>query len=186
MLNRLWAARGDTEAPSASSRSDDEDVIAVVACPNPACTVGLRIPTKKRLKVVCPQCHTRFMFDSSLEASWNVHIPEGQNGAWDLQAPACDQPKMREFMGLAGVGFPWASATGLLYPIGATIYIVSATPAGPAMVTGYGLANLGYLLFAAGVFGGTFRIFGLRKRTQVFGAAVLSFVLGTLLSNVGS
>lgn len=98
---------------------------------------------------------------------------------------AYDQPKMREFMGGAVVGFPWPSAAGLLYPIGATIYIAAATPAGPAMVTGYGLANLGYLLFAAGVFGGTFLIFGLRNRWQVFGAAVVSFTLGTVLSDVG-
>jgi hypothetical protein len=53
------------------------------------------------------------------------------------------------------------------------------------MVVGYGIANLGYLLFAAGLFGGTFRVLGLKNRWQVFGAAVASFALGTVLSNVG-
>lgn len=42
---------------------------------------------------------------------------------------AYDQPKMRKFMGITGDGFPWPSALGLLYPIGATIYIGTATPA---------------------------------------------------------
>jgi hypothetical protein len=31
------------------------------------------------------------------------------------------------------------------------------------MIAGYGLANLGYLLFAAGIFTGTFGVFGLRR-----------------------
>lgn len=97
---------------------------------------------------------------------------------------AYDQPKMRKYMGIAGGNFPWQSAVCLLYPIGATIYITAATPAGAAEIIGYGISNLGYLLFAAGVFGGTFRILGLRNRWQVFGAAVVSFVLGTVLSNV--
>jgi hypothetical protein len=98
---------------------------------------------------------------------------------------AYDQPKMREFMGISGGGFPWLSAAGLLYPIAATVYIAISTPAGATVVLGYSIVNLGYLLFAAGVFGGTFRILGLRNRWQVFGAAFASFLLGTVLSNVG-
>lgn len=97
---------------------------------------------------------------------------------------AFDQPKMREFMGITRASFPWPSAVALLYPVGATIYIATTTPAGFVTVIGYGIANLGYLLFAAGIFCGTFRILGLRNRWQVFGAAVVSFVLGTVLSNV--
>lgn len=95
---------------------------------------------------------------------------------------ACDQQKMREFMGIARDSFPWTSAVALLYPVSATIYIATTTPASSAMVIGYGMSALGYLLFAAGIFGGTFRILGLRNRWQVFGAAVLSFVVGTVLS----
>ena len=67
----------------------------------------------------------------------------------------------------------------------ATVYIATATPAGAAIVVGYGIGNLGYLLFAAGVFGGSFRILGLKNRRQIFGAAVASFLLGTVLSSIG-
>jgi len=72
-------------------------------------------------------------------------------------------------------GFPWPSALALLYPVGAAISIATAMPevrsaalARPAMVAGYGLGNLGYLLFAAGVWPGAFRVLGLKKRWQVF------------------
>lgn len=101
---------------------------------------------------------------------------------------AFDQPNLREFMGTerARTGFPRPSAVALLYPVVATIYIATTTSAGTTMVIGYGIANLGYLLFAAGVFGGSFRILGLRNRWQVFGAAVVSLVVGTVLSNVGA
>jgi len=99
---------------------------------------------------------------------------------------AYDQPKMRDFMGIADTEFPWPSTVALLYPLGATIYIATATPAGLAMVIGYGLANLGYLLFAAGIWGGSFRILGLKNRWQVLGSAGVSFALGTVLSNVGA
>jgi len=80
----------------------------------------------------------------------------------------------------------WPSATALLYPISATIYIAGWTPAGPAMVAGYGLANLGYLLFGAGIWAGSFRILGLTKRWQVFAAALASFLIGIVLSNIGA
>jgi hypothetical protein len=88
-----------------------------------------------------------------------------------------------------GTGFPWPSALAVLYPVGAAISIAkampevrSATMARPAMVAGYGLANLGYLLFVAGVWPGTFRILGLKKRWQVFASAVLSLAVGTVLA----
>jgi len=81
-------------------------------------------------------------------------------------------------------GFPWFSALSLLYPIGATIYIATRTPAPPIMIAGYGLANFGYLLFAAGVFTGTFGVFGLKKRWQILMLAVVCFAIGTLLSNI--
>jgi hypothetical protein len=98
---------------------------------------------------------------------------------------AYDQPKMREFMGLVGARVSWPSAVALLYPISATIYIAGWTLAGPSMVAGYGLASLGYLLFGAGLWAGTFRILGLKKRWQVFSAALVAFLVGTVLSNVG-
>ncbi len=98
---------------------------------------------------------------------------------------AYDQPKMRKFMRIGSTGFPWPSALALLYPIAATIYIATWTPANPVMVVGYGLANLGYLLLGAGIWSGSFRVLGLRKRWQVVSVAVVSFVLGTVLSNIG-
>ncbi|MGH9929157.1 MAG: hypothetical protein ACREA9_08010 [Pyrinomonadaceae bacterium] len=78
---------------------------------------------------------------------------------------------------------PLASALALLYPVTATLYIAS-TPARPAEIAGYGLANLAYLLAAAGVVKGTFLAFGLRKRTHVFAVASACFIVGVVLSNV--
>jgi hypothetical protein len=80
-------------------------------------------------------------------------------------------------------GFPWVSALSLLYPVAAMIYSAS-TPAPPVIVIGYGLANLGYLLFVAGIFAGHFYILRLVKRWHVFLCSLIAFVLGTLLSNV--
>lgn len=93
---------------------------------------------------------------------------------------------MRQLIRSAGGGFPWPSTLALAYPIAATVYIASRTPAGPAMVVGYGLANLGYLLFAAGIWAGTFRVLGLKKRWQVLVSAIAAFVVGTALSNIGA
>lgn len=143
------------------------------------------------------QRDTADVFDEIIADARNVLRPHGlandDEAAFNLfnivvlsyAYSAYDQPKMREFLGIKGAGFPWPSAIALLYPAGATLYIANATPAGFASVIGYGIANLGYLLFAAGIFGGTFRVLGLRNRWQVFGAAVVSFVIGTVLSNLG-
>jgi hypothetical protein len=97
---------------------------------------------------------------------------------------AYDQPKMREFMGIKVSIFPWVSALCLLYPIGAGVYIATQTPARPPMILGYGLANLGYLLIGAGIFRGTFKVFGLKKRWQVVVAGISAFLIGTFLSNI--
>jgi len=98
---------------------------------------------------------------------------------------AYDQPKMKEFIGIRSNKFPWLSAISLFYPVLATFYISTRTPASFPMVIGYGLANLGYVMFAAGIFAGTFRIFGITKRWQVFVGAIVAFLVGTILSNVG-
>ena len=99
---------------------------------------------------------------------------------------AYDQPKIRQFMGIKASVSPWVSAISLLYPIGAGIYIATQTPASMAMIVGYCLANLGYLLIGAGIIKGTFRIFGLKKRWQVIVAGALAFLVGTFLSNIGA
>jgi len=80
--------------------------------------------------------------------------------------------------------FPWVSAIFLLYPIGAAVYIATQTPARPPMIVGYGFANLGYLLVGAGIFKGTFKIFGLKKRWYVLVAGAIAFLIGTFLSNI--
>lgn len=99
---------------------------------------------------------------------------------------AYDQPKMCEFMGVKSSIFPWASAISLLYPIGAGVYIATRTPASSLMIMGYCLANLGYLLIGAGIIKGTFGIFGLKKRWHVLTGWAISFLIGTLLSNIGA
>ena len=88
-------------------------------------------------------------------------------------------------MRFAGADFPWPSAIALLYPISAIVYICAWTPESPAVVVGYGLANLGYVLFAAGVWAGSFRALGLTKRWKVFGSAIAAFAVGTVFINVG-
>lgn len=98
---------------------------------------------------------------------------------------AYDQPKMRKFMGITEK-FPWVSTVALLSPIAATSYMASQTPATPLMTVGYGIANLGYLLFAAGMIQGTFLIFRLRKRWHVLSVALTAFIFGTILVNVGA
>ncbi|HYN83084.1 MAG TPA: hypothetical protein VES88_16510 [Gemmatimonadaceae bacterium] len=62
---------------------------------------------------------------------------------------------------------------------------ISNTPATATTQIGYALAQLGYVMFAAGVITGTYGIFGLKKRIHVIGAAIVAFVIGTVLSNIG-
>ncbi|MGD9617447.1 MAG: hypothetical protein AB7H90_20305 [Alphaproteobacteria bacterium] len=81
--------------------------------------------------------------------------------------------------------FPWPSAVALLYPIIAMLYIASYVPTPPfAMIIGYGLANLGYMLVVAGIIVGHFRIFHLERRLHVILAGAAFYVLGTFLTNV--
>jgi hypothetical protein len=83
---------------------------------------------------------------------------------------------------LAESKLPWVSAVSLLYPAGATIYAKNLG-APVNIVVGYGIANLGYLLFVAGISLGTFNIFHLTKRWQVLAAGIAAFCVGTLLGN---
>lgn len=83
-----------------------------------------------------------------------------------------------------GSGFPVWSTLALLFPFAAFLRI-GGTPASAVVQVGYTLAQLGYILFAAAVFTGTFRVFGLTTRKRVFAAAVVAFLVGTVLSNSG-
>jgi len=98
---------------------------------------------------------------------------------------AYDQPKMKKFIGISTDKFPFASAISLAYPIAATYYI-SRFPATALMIMGYGITNLSYIMFVAGIIKGTFLIFKLRKRLHVLLFATVCFIIGMILSNIGN
>jgi hypothetical protein len=81
--------------------------------------------------------------------------------------------------------FPYLSLLALLYPVAAILWM-SNTPAPPMLVLGYGFANLGYLLGAAFLFPGHFRILGLDDRFPTLVAGVLFWVVGFALSTVAA
>lgn len=93
------------------------------------------------------------------------------------------------FEGSLGSGkippLPVVSAISLLYPLAAAIYI-ARTPASSTQIVGYALAQLSYVLFAAGVLRGTFGVFGLKKRGHVLACGAVVFLIGVALSNVGA
>jgi len=80
-------------------------------------------------------------------------------------------------------GFPYPSLVALLYPVIA-ILSMAKTPAPSILVLGYGFANLGYLLGAATVIPGHFRILGLDARIPTLIAALVFWAIGFALSNV--
>lgn len=82
-------------------------------------------------------------------------------------------------------GFPYPSLLALLYPVIA-ILSMTKTPAPSILILGYGFANLGYLLGAATVFPGHFRILGLDDRIPTLIAAIVFCVIGFALSNVAA
>ena len=98
---------------------------------------------------------------------------------------ASNQPKMQEFIGITSVkkSFPIVSAISLIYPISASLYMLTRG-ANFYQTIGYGLSNLGYLLFVAGIISGTFRIFKLTKRLHVFTLSIIVWLLGTILINL--
>ena len=76
----------------------------------------------------------------------------------------------------------YPSTISLLYPIVAMIYIATKTSEVPA-IFGYGLSQLGYVMFFAGVYKGTFLVFNLDKRRQVLSVAIILIVSGLVLFN---
>jgi len=83
---------------------------------------------------------------------------------------------------LSAQGFPYFSFVALLYPIAAMLSL-SETPISIVGILGYGFANLGYLLLAAGIFFGKFRAFALEGRVITIIAAVVSWIVGIVLTN---
>ena len=67
------------------------------------------------------------------------------------------------------------SALALLYPISAMTWAWIGTGSF-FFAWNSGLGNLGYLLFAAGIYPGTFKALGLAGRVNVFIVAVITWV----------
>jgi len=94
----------------------------------------------------------------------------------------------REFIELYGASrenanFPWLSWLAMLYPISAMLW--AASLGAPLLATlGNVFANLGYLLFGAGILAGSFRALGFRYRIPTLIAAVAVWVAGTIFSNL--
>jgi hypothetical protein len=80
-------------------------------------------------------------------------------------------------------GFPYISCITLLYPVAAMLSL-TATPMSVVEILGHGFANLGYLLLAAGVFVGRFRVFALEGRMVTMVAAAGFLIIGIVLTNV--
>jgi len=76
----------------------------------------------------------------------------------------------------------YPSTISLLYPIVAMIYIAMKIPE-VLVILGYGLSQLGYVMFFAGVYKGTFLVFNLDKRLQVFVSAVVCVGMGFIFIN---
>ena len=76
----------------------------------------------------------------------------------------------------------YPSTISLLYPIVAMIYTAMKIPEVP-VILGYGLSQLGYVMFFAGVYKGTFLVFNLDKRRQVLSVAIILIFSGFVLFN---
>ena len=77
----------------------------------------------------------------------------------------------------------YPSTISLLYPIIAMIYIATKIAEVP-VILGYGLSHLGYVMFFAGVYKGTFLVFNLDKRIQVFVSAIVCVGVGFMFINI--
>ncbi|GAC1654984.1 MAG: hypothetical protein NVS4B3_19430 [Gemmatimonadaceae bacterium] len=78
---------------------------------------------------------------------------------------------------------PWPSAVMLLYPAWAYVNVRKSLGDGPTAL-GYAFMQLAYVLFAAGLLAGTFRILGWRSRWTIFPTGVLIACVGLWLSNM--
>ena len=76
----------------------------------------------------------------------------------------------------------YPSTISLLYPIVAMIYIATKIAEVP-VIFGYGLFQLGFVMFFAGVYKGTFLVFNLDKRRQVLSVAIILIFSGFVLFN---
>ena len=88
-------------------------------------------------------------------------------------------------MGQINERFPIWSFLSLVYPLSAMGWMLFTTPAGFLMSLGYGVANLAYLLLAAGLIFGRFGILRLKGRWKTVLAAVIVWMCGTVLLQMG-
>lgn len=78
--------------------------------------------------------------------------------------------------------FPYLGMLALLYPVAAMVSM-AGMGASTLFALGYGFANLGYLLGAAFLIPGHFRILGLDSRIPTLVASIIFWVVGFVLSN---
>lgn len=129
----------------------------------------------------------QFKNDSDFVGPFKLYVPKlGGMTTIFARATTIDESQ-KEFIQVYGsskerFSFPWLSTLTMLYPIAAQVMI--ANQGAPLLPTlGYGFANLGYLLLAAGILAGCFRALGFRYRIPTLIAAVAVWLLGTVLSN---
>lgn len=85
----------------------------------------------------------------------------------------------------AKIRFPIFSALGLLYPVRG-YFQISAHTSDPPEIVGYVIGQLAYALLVATILTGTFRIFGIQKRGNLFAITLCCFAWSFLVTNHGS
>jgi len=76
------------------------------------------------------------------------------------------------------------SRIALLYPIAAVVWLSQRDEVTLPLLFGYGFANLGYVLFAAGIVGGSFRALGLHSRAPTLVTGAIAWGVGTAIVNL--
>ena len=83
-------------------------------------------------------------------------------------------------------GFPIWSSLALLYLLVATVWVLTNTPISLVAGRGYGIRQLGYVLTFVGILTGKFGALGLEGRWTISWVGVGTFLIGVVLSNLGS
>ena len=129
-----------------------------------------------------------FMHSTGLVAPFKLGVPSvGGTVVIFARSESIDESQ-EEFIELYGSrkerrGFPWLSSLAMIYPVAGMLTIaVQGAPFLPTL--GYGFANLGYLLFAAGLLSGSFQALGFRYRKPTLVAAVAVWVVGLVLDSL--
>ena len=78
----------------------------------------------------------------------------------------------------------WPSALGVVYAVVDGLANFYTTEWEAVVVVGTVVSNFGDVLIIAGLFSGTFRVFGLHGRVKVFGLGAVLEVTGLYLQNM--